>query len=363
MWMTWIYILLVWICFIVDRTRCINSNRELAYMKLTHTAQFWVIVYITLVFTFRGYNVGPDTDNYYYMFQEHINKGFDYVFRSDAKYPEYLFFFVLKLCTVISKEHYMFFGVYGAFFAVTYGYIVHKNSKNYFITYLLFLSMYLGFTISGMRQVAAMSTLFLAYLFMKKNKLMPFLICVVAAYFFHNTAIVFALAYPFRNKAVGKVQFIFLLACLVLAYLAPEAANVILFERIGWDRLDTYSKYESGLSSSGLIIKSAILAFNIVFYKNTMKQDKNNLTLFNMSFLGVGFQAFTIIFSQAFRMSTYFSIFDTILTANTIECLRKNNDTKKMQVVIYLATIAACMLYYFVVSGSINYYIWKGVEL
>lgn len=352
------YLALLILTYVLDSN--VNKKYRLKQKnrKLFLTFQMIFIVFLTLVLAFRDETVGADTRSYLSSFVNARYRTYDSIFNfdKDANSHEYLFYALTKFIASITENQIIFFGVYGLMFSVTYGYVVHRYSDNYMISYIVLLALYMSFIITGMRQVAAMSMLMISFVFVQKRKLIPFLICIAIAYYFHNTSIIFILSYPVAKLQFSRWHIIFLLFCTIMAYLLPNISTVILYDWLSWDKLENYETYEPQLSSSGFIIKLCILMFSLCYYKNTIKKNTNNIILYNMSVIGTGLQAFTVVMSQAFRMSMYFSIFDTILLSNVIQGLSADNKiNQRNKIIIYVSVISVLLIYYFFVAGVIDY--------
>ncbi len=350
------YLLFVFICYLMDNNTNQKYNLIQRDRKLYLTFHFLFIIFFTLVFALRAESVGSDTQRYVVGFKTSPYRTYESIFNADGEKKEYLYLVLTKIIATYTDSIIVFFGVYGALFTFSYGNMVHKHSDNYFVSYIMLVAMYFSFIISGMRQLAAMSILLMSYGFIVRKKLVPFLLCVAVAYYFHNSAIIFLLAYPVAHMKWGKGQFVILAVCIIMAYLMPGVATKVVFEWLAWDRFETYEAHSATLTSSGFIIKIAILAFNLFHYKGTVEKNSENLKFYNLSIFGTSLQAFTVVMSQAFRMSMYFSIFDTILTANVLAALRTDTNFKaKNKAFVYIGVISLLIVYYLFISTPVDY--------
>lgn len=356
--MALVYLVLLGVCYLfdysVDRKYKIRQRDRKIYL----TFQLVFIIFFALLMAFRDETVGPDTKSYLDAFKMSKYKTYENIFKLDenARSKEYLFYALTKFIAGFTDRQIIFFGIFGSIFSFSYGFAVYRYSENYLISYIALLTLYITFIISGMRQVAAMSVLMFSFKYIKERKLLPFLICIFTAYYFHNTSIIFVIAYPIANLKFSKVHIIFLIICSVMAYFLPGVSNKILYEWLAWDKLEVYETYEAQISSSGFIIKLCMLAFTLFHYKDTVKKNPDNIILYNMSVMGTGLQAFTVVMSQAFRMSMYFSIFDTILLANVIQELSMDGEMKKRnKIMLYVGVIGILLFYYFFVAGALKY--------
>ncbi len=356
MLMTWIYLASLALCYIVDNKMTRITKTEQRDRHFLITSQFLFVIYFGLMIGFRDLSVGADTQGYVEAFEQMKYKTFAAIFDSDGRSKEYLFEAIAKIIYMWTGNRFVYTTFFAMAFSMAYGYTVHKLSDNYFISYVVLLVLYMSFIISGMRQVAAMSILLLSYPLIKKRKLIPFLFCVALAYFFHNTSVIFVIAYFMANKKMGWLQISIIAAALILTYALPGVTKNFLYETIAWEKLEIYESYERTVNVSGFIIKMCIFAFNLYHYKAVVKKNENNLFLYNMAALGVALEAFTVIMSQAFRMSMYFSIFDTILLANVVQDFETNKQNKYSEKILtFVLVVGLLAIYYFIISQPLVY--------
>lgn len=353
---TIVYTVVLAICYNLDANLNQKFGLKQNERKLGYSLHFVFLCFLTLVFAYRSLETGPDTRGYALTFYGSDDISFRSLINNGDMRKEYLFYIITKIIAGFTEETVIYFGLYGALFIFTYGKMIQKTSENYFISYLLFLVMYLSFAISGMRQMAAMSILFISFRFIKEQKLFAFLCCVFVAYFFHNTSIIFLLAYPIARARFSTKMYAILIGCIVMALAFPDISKTILYDWLAWDRIAMYETYGYTLSMSGFYIKLCILIFNLFFYTNTVKHNPENEMLYNLSIVGVALESFTVVMSQAFRVSFYFSIFDTILTANVLSAMpTESEDERTTKKIITILVICACLFYYLYITTPMAY--------
>lgn len=354
--MALVYLVLLAICYAIDKKSVSVIKIEQSKRHFWLTAQFIFVIYLGLMIGLRDLNVGSDTHTYVEMFENMKHKTFSDIFDPSDRSKEYLFGAITKIIYMWTESRFVFMTSFAMAFSLSYGYLVHKLSDNYFISYVVLLVLYMSFIISGMRQVAAMSILLLSYPFIKKRKFIPFLLCVALAYFFHNTSVIFVVAYFMANRKMGWLQISIIAVALILTYVLPGITTKFLYDTIAWEKLEIYQDYDATVNISGFIIKMCIFAFNLYHYKAVVKKNENNLFLYNMSALGVAFEAFTVIMSQAFRISMYFSIFDTILLANVVQDFETNKQNKYSEKILtFVLVVGLLAIYYFIISQPLVY--------
>lgn len=253
------------------------------------------------------------------------------------------------------------FYVWHALIGFVYSYAVYillkKYSSNVYISFIVFIVLgQLGFALSALRQMLAIAFVIFAFINIETRKPIKFVILTLIASLFHSTAIVFLIAYPlYRIKLKVKTLIVMSVAML---FFIPMARPIFLFvlPRIGASELYyQYLQSETTLSMSGAIISVFVFLFCVVaLLKN--KNSSKYQGLCNFALVSIFFKILSAsFFAEAFRLSLYFSIFDTILIAEACSCGEKNDKT-----LIRIKTLVATMLlvvYYFISphSNIMNY--------
>lgn len=60
------------------------------------------------------------------------------------------------------------------------------------------------------------------------------------------------------------------------------------------------------------------MLFCIFYYKENIREESKDISLYNLMFMGLVFQTFTPIIGEFFRISMYFSILNIALIPNTL---------------------------------------------
>lgn len=342
-------VIFVIMCYILSMIR-------IGAVRNTHASvvnrNFYIVTMCLLLFVligFRSYEIGTDTLSY--------KKTFDLIAQIEftntnwlKKYlltlNEPLFIILNIIVCFISKNFTVFLCVYAAFYVLSIGYIIWNYSTIPRWSFIALLSLgYVYFSMAGIRQTIAMSVLLFSYKFIRDRKIIPFLLLVFIAFGFHNTSIVFLLAYPLSNLKVTWKRLFVLVGAYFIMLFNKNLVYTLLFDVLKWERLSAYSNLDSSLSLSGAIIQIAIFLFALFF---TEKESDNDIRpLLNLSFLGCLFQIFTPIIGEFFRVSMYFAIFNIILIPTTASNIKNINNRKAVMVLVPFILL----LYFFGFSG------------
>ncbi len=203
-----------------------------------------------------------------------------------------------------------------------------KNSTSPAYSIFLYVTIaLLLFNMQGMRQSLAMSICIFSYEYVKKRKPIKFFILVALAFFFHRTAIVFAIIYFLYGQKLTKKR--------ALLYVPISAIVLLLSNQIidfankvftfgGIER--TYTGIASGGGYVTLFLHILILVVAILGSKNDNDNDNEYSLLFYMSLLcTISFLMRYFGAYEAERISFYFAYAEIALLPNSIERLKPSN--------------------------------------
>lgn len=237
---------------------------------------------------------------------------------------------------------------------------LHRYSKEAFLSIILFVSMgYYQFSFSGLRQSLAMAILLYTYKFIKDKNLFYFLIFVLIASQFHNSALIFLIAYPVAHWKINFRHFGIMLSLFGLIsffgiYLIEILINLLKIDFLS-GRFKAYydPAFQSQLSLAGFAILFLIWSFCYVIYIKYDAHEQLKILL-NIVFVGLLFQFMTPLLAEFFRLSMYFSIFTIALLPNSILLIRSAFNRGLAYVMILLMFIL-----YYIIFGIDNYGIFK----
>lgn len=320
---------------------------------------YGVSIFLCVIIGFRDKSIGVDTASYVKTFLHGIRQMSIHSVLGSVEPLYALLSFTIRL---FSDNYTVYLFVIALIFVVSVGVLVYRYSKSPVISYIALLSFgFVYFAMAGLRQTVAISILFLAYKYVRERKLIPFLLLCIVAYGFHNTAIIFLLAYPLANIKITWKHFATLGIGYFLMSWKSEYVKKFLFDVLKWERLEGYKTYESSINLSGFIIQIAIIIFGLFYYRRVVENDSKDLSLYNFAFIGAFFQILTPIIGEFFRISMYFNIFNILLIANTCKCSK----AYELRNIITIGVVFVLIIYFVLFSGNdpnyIPYYFfWKG---
>lgn len=233
----------------------------------------------------------------------------------------------------------------GALFSVAVCRFIYKNSEDIMLSCVMFVTLGLYvFMVQGLRQGIAMSILLFSVEFVKKRKLIPFLLVVLLASQFHQTAIVFVIVYFLYNLELKPIT---LLVFSSIGALMIAFSNVLIslgneyFERDYYGDVD-----EGGFIATAIYV--IILVATLLFARKN-KENKSFAMFVYMTIMGLVFYIMRYFDAMIVeRISFYFMFGQLALLPSIINCL----DAKERQVVKLAVYILCILLFIYRTNGS-----------
>lgn len=309
---------------------------------------FSAVILMSLI-GFKDITIGNDTPNYieFYNRLQHMSSYRDKSSRYETGYQIY------------TKLIGHFFDSYQALFIITaivcvscvcFG--IYKNSRNWQYSLFLFVGLrFFYFFLSGIRQSLAVSIIFVAYIYLKEKKKIPFIALVLIASSFHFSALIFLFAWPISNMKLENLAILKVVISIIGVYvLFGPLLNVILGYMPPY-----YSHYliTEAASANNLadFINAIIPCFILIFakttgyiavskkeaLKNKMKYiycDVDTQLLFLMIAAGLSFVATRA--SILDRMVQYYWLFSILTIPNIIFSIQ---DKRKRTIWYFIVTV------------------------
>lgn len=210
--------------------------------------------------------------------------------------------------------------VMNVFAMLVVGPAFHRYSPYIVLSWLIYFAMYLGYNLALVRQGMAMAFALLSFRYILSQNLKKYLLCLLAAFFFHYSVILFIPAYWIANRImVGKKKALIIMAiAFPLVFFNCLDLLFMIFSRIGipsW-QLELYLSadgqfYEQAGLSAGLVVR--ILLF-LGFVLTADLNDRVQRVLFNIYFvyLLVYFPLSSVSMLSA-RGLDYYKIYDCFI--------------------------------------------------
>lgn len=300
---------------------------------------------IWLIQALRDVSIGTDLKAYIPFFESGSRRLLTDYSENRMEYGYQLYSnFIAQYVTTDSN---IFLAITSAVLLVPISYIIGKYSKSPALSFIIFTSFIVyHFTFSGLRQAIAIGFTFYSYKYIVEKKLIKFLALIITAFFFHNSAIIFIVAYPMCNWCkLTKTKYLIVgLASLLGLFLIRSIAAFALELIFSDGRYDNYLKAD--YSGAYMLLILLIIFFLFTFIEKGEEIDNYRKLLF----CAVLSQSLGLISPSATRIGYYFSVFLCLAVPQVTYSL-KNKQSKNL----YNIGIALFMVFFFFYTNSDGY--------
>ena len=236
-------------------------------------------------------------------------------------------------------------------FILTYTFILYiliffsfkQHVKNYPFACLLFMALFFFFTFTYLREVMAVAIAWLSMKYIIKRDFKKFLLVMICAYSFHNSAAIFLPMYfiPIRKFRIKNI-IIVMVALLILGISPIPAWFYTNFGAITGSE-ERVAYYADEMDRNGFRIEYFIESFFflviLLYNYKKIPLNKTNIVFFNASLVFCGILLFFIKSSSGGRLSWYYML--GIIT--TITYLYRIPTKRNKHSIIYLIIIIALL--------------------
>lgn len=306
---------------------------------------FGMIFLIAVITGLRSENVGHDTANYIFIYENVKSLAFTNVFTTppyNVLEPGYLL--LSWLCGNIGLSPYIFILITSLFCIVSIGIWIWQNSKTPMFSLLIFFCMFYTFFLTGLRQSIALSIVLLSYKAINKSRWKMFIAFIILGFLFHRTALVFGLM--FLISKVKNANNMLLLSLLAFPVIYTVRASVFPILTLVSDRFENYEILNHGDATNYTILLAIVcIAACICSLSKThiLDEYRRNQVCLMVSFLIMPFVGLN---GSIMRVAMYFTMAICFLIPQAIEMLSNN-------VAIFVSKVFTIFILMFLVSATL----------
>lgn len=335
-----IFIFWLWVFFLK------KIYEEIKKVKITKRSKIYFVVAgipLILIMGLRNISVGTDTIRYYFHYQYNT-------FRVAEPLYSYFTIFLNNL-----GVNFQTFLLLNSFIVITgISLLYYKYSKNILLSYYLHVTIGL-FTMSmtGLRQTLAVSLTVFAFIALMENKKILYFAILVAAYFIHNSAIIFLIVFFIKKIELSqKKAFLIFIGANIIFVMRNFLVNIVLF--IVPSRYLIYLQNDANINPLVIIASAAIPLASLLFWpKFQESKEKNVFSIFYiMSCMNLVINILAIDINLVERLTYYFIVYITVLVPNIIEQIEQKN----YRILAYLASAVLPLLQFLLATpgGSLG---------
>lgn len=215
------------------------------------------------------------------------------------------------LVSIVTRNRYIYILITCLLMYSLYFIAFKRFLEQYPMAVIVFLGFFFFFSITYLRQAIAVGIAWNAVNFIWERKLFKFLVLVLLAVLFHNSALILLPAYFVGSRYYSYyLGFAFLIVCLFIG-LSPLPPMLLSMSGEVLDMASRTSRYATeeiyGVRYD-YILQVVVLLFIIYLNRSSLKRDAITNTFLNMSFLYFGVLLVFIRFGQGGRFGWFFII-------------------------------------------------------
>jgi hypothetical protein len=356
-------IILAGIWFSLESKKSSYEQRRKAYIV-------FIAFILALQSGLRNWAVGSDTMNYYlkwdWVRDISWQEIFDSFFYGAEKDPFYSLF--QKVIQVFSEDYQIFLLVVAVIFMSALANFVLKNTtriSHAVLAFVIYMGYYYGFfSITGIRQTLATAFLLLSYEYVKKEKIIPFILLVLSGALFHITALVFL---PLYFVAKVKPKFVFGAAIFGFPFFMifkNELALLFLKYSTLEDRFAVFAEqYHIGGSLILTTFQVFLAIYALIIIKKVIAIGPKVDKMYNTFALALFFLPLQWVNPSAGRIAQYFAIIIIVWIPYIIDATADGSE-KTRKFLYTLAIIGFFVITLIAIEGIDEYkFFWQQMDL
>lgn len=295
------------------------------YKKLLCT---WSVFFLAfLVLALRHETMGKDLLGYKFGDRIGYLVTYDAIYKASWKeaftetFVNYERGFILycKVVSTLTKgDHQLFLALTALLSLAPIAFLIYRRSETPALSWVIYLGLPMFLLLySGLRQGMALGLCALALLAVQDRKPIPFVLLVILAGFFHQSALLFLIAYPIyyvrMNTATRVCSLLLIIGVFVLRSFFFEILSKLVKANAVMDENNSITLF---------LVLLAIYLFCSIFTDNSEAQSG----LLNIFMLACVCQAFGGVYNLALRVGYYFLMALVPLLPNVIAKLRTAQD-------------------------------------
>ena len=228
---------------------------------------------------------------------------------------------------------------------------VYDNSKKPYMTFLVyFILNYSFYGTTGYRQTIAFTlATFVGYKFIKERRLLPFLLVIAIAFFFHKSVLIVLLFYFLANKKTTPSYTICALLGIGVTFVFRAQFSQFWKQLSGYGAMYT-GQYEGAGTWTFTMMLGLVLVASLVFKYLILDYDEQATHYINAIILAAIFVPLTFVNPSSMRIVEYFSIYLTLLLPDMMSIVQE----KDRQLASALVVVVLVLLY--IKSGQTYYF-------
>lgn len=321
----------------------------------TERAKNWnlmmALIPVFVLIAFKAECIGTDTSNYLnYLssFGDEINYGED-----GEKAMELGFQYLMIVLNRITDNSQSLLVTLGGLTVISLYCFIKQTARNWCLALYFFICLgFFQFVMTGIRQSMAIEIMLLAYPFIKKRKIVLYMMMVALAFLFHKSAIVCAPMYLIANMKINKRNTVLMVVSMTILFIFSEKLLLTASDLMNYD-------YGIERTDNGFVFLFIVLLITYFAHrnkKNLLARSPETKHQFNSNYVSVILWIVRMVSRTVERLSLYFMPYTYVLLEQTISSQPKNRRTSCMMIVLVVVT--ALFIYRLSYQNDINDFIF-----
>lgn len=317
-------------------------------LKSNFYVVFFSILTLILFQSLRKSTIGIDVVTYLNFFERLSTENIEN-FQDEYYSLEVGYLYFNKFIGLLTSDNQLFLGVISAAIFLPIGYVIYKNSVNVYLSIIALVTLGIfNFSFSGLRQSIAIGLVFLSYEFIKKRKLLWFILIVLLASSFHKSALVFLAAYPLYSLKIKKKHFLIVLVLIAVIF-SLKSFLLRFFISTAFEKYDNSELLVETGAYTMFFVMLFIYSLS-VFIKNQAVSSEKFDSFSNYMLVAVIIQIAASESQIAMRAGYYYYIFVILLLPEMINSLKYAKIKKGL---IFVALVFCLIFYYYTTYASV----------
>lgn len=286
----------------------------------------WVWFIIALMAALRSDKVGADT--YSYMMDYLSMSSYNSFSDLNNRYEGYLgYYYTSKVFSMCQLPLQVWLGFVEAIYAFALYQFTKRFSKDKLFSILIFVTSGLFmFSLAGMKQVASMSLMLMAFLLFLDKKYIKMALCIFGSYSCHSAGLIFLAVFPLYILRKRSYFVSLVLVAGIFSYIYGNLFMSKMVDMLGDDHFVGYLENDNSYTSVTLIYYCVIIGLSSLGYKCYKKNDPYMAKfVLGMSFLVCSMQSLAGISPNMFRLALCYAPFLMIMLPNASHYYRNKH--------------------------------------
>ena len=302
------------------------------------------VIFVILFQGLRSFSVGTDLNAYIPAFSD-IGENISFLNgKISYKSFEIGYIFLNKVLYMIGINERLFLCIIAAIVQIPIFITIYKNSDSPLLSILVYFAFGNFFmTFSGLRQSISMSLCFAAYEFIKRRKLIKFVLLILFSALFHKSALICLILYPVYHIKLSRKYMPLLFVAIIVIFLLRNQIFIFLSK--------LYYGEAKPISNTGAYTMFFMYLILLMISFINKDPDKDYIGLRNILFMLVCIYALASVHDYVVRIGCPLTLYLSIFVPKILKNLKLD---KSNSVILRMAPYVICIGCFCIFCGTLD---------